>query len=462
MPATKIVIIGAGSVDFGLNSLATIIREEKLHGSELALVDLNQQALARVAQVAERINDAWGAGMEIKASSNRKEFLDDANFVIVSVEVSPREKLWQMDWEIPVKHGLRQPYGENGGPGGLMHACRQIPPIMDIIRDMEGQCPDAWLINFSNPLPRITRAITKYSKINVVGKCHQIEVGYALAAALLRERYDIDVPSNINLHSDPVNTGRTRALASTGRRHFTIKSAGLNHFIWLMDIRDNITGEDLYPALRASAKHAPPTLEPFSLALFNIFGILPLPGDTHLVEYIPWMHDPISEPWIKYKIPLYAWGEHEMVRTMLFEMLDGLTLGKQSVDNLRDAHSEGAAEIITAITTNQQLYDEAVNIPNRGAINNLPDDCIVEIPGLVSGMGINGVNIGKFPDPVVELMRREAALVEMVVDTAVTGDRDLALQTLLLDPMINDIDRAQNILADYLYQQANYLPQFHI
>jgi alpha-galactosidase len=296
--------------------------------------------------------------------------------------------------------------------------------------------------------------------INVVGKCHQIEVGYALIAVLLRDRYNIDVPANINLHSDPVNTGRTRSLASTGRQHFTIKSAGLNHFIWLMDIRDNITGEDLYPALRASAKHAPPTLEPFSLALFNVFGILPLPGDTHLVEYIPWMYDPISEPWIKYKIPLYAWGEHEMVRIMLFEMLDELAQGKQSVDALRDAHSEGAAELITAITTNQQLYDESVNIPNQGAINNLPDDCIVEIPGLVSGMGINGVNIGKMPDPVAELMRREAALVEMVVDTAVTGDRELALQTLLLDPMINDIDRAQNILADYLDQQADYLPQF--
>ncbi len=460
MPVTKIVIIGAGSVDFGLNSLATIIQEEKLHGSELALVDLNQKALDRVAQVAERMSKSWGSDMTIKSSSDRTTVLQDAGFVVTSVEVPPREQLWQKDWEITLKHGLRQPYGENGGPAGLMHACRQIPPIMDLVRDMESQCPNAWLINFSNPLPRITRAITKYSSIKVVGKCHQIEVGYALAAVLLRNRYNIDVPSNINLHSDPVNVGRTRSLASAGRRHFTIKSAGLNHFIWLLDIRDNATGEDLYPALYASVDNAPNTLEPFSLALFKIFRVLPLPGDTHLVEYTPWMHDPVASPWKKYNIPLYAWGDHELVRTMLHEMMDSLANGNQSVDALRDAHSEGAVELITAMTTNQQYYDEAVNIPNRGAVNNLPDDCIVEIPGLVNGMGVSGVNIGTLPAPIAELMRREAALVEMVVDTAVTGDRDLALQALLLDPMINDIDRAQSILADYLDKQADYLPQF--
>ena len=461
MPATKIVIIGAGSVDFGLSSLATIIREEQLRGSELALVDLDQESLDLVAHVAERMNESWGAGMTIKASSDRSAVLDGAKFVVISVEVPPREKLWQMDWEIPIKHGLRQPYGENGGPGGLIHACRQIPPIMEIVRDMERQCPDALLINFSNPLPRITRAISKYSRINVVGKCHQIEVGYALAAVLLRDRYGIEVPSGVNLHSDPVNAGTTRSLASSGRQHFTIKSAGLNHFIWLMDIRDNVTGEDLYPALRAAAAYAPPSLEPFSLALFRIFESLPLPGDTHLVEYLPWMHDPGSMPWEKYKIPLYAWGEHEMMRTMLHQMMDSLAQGRRSVDGLKDAYSEGAAELITAITTNTPYYDEAVNIPNRGAISNLPDDCVVEIPGLASGLGVNGVNMGTMPAPITELMRREAALVEMVVDTAVTGDRDLALQTLLLDPMINDIDRAQSILADYLVSQANYLPQFH-
>ena len=327
MLSSKIVIIGAGSASFGPTTLATIIRDERLRGCELALVDLNEHSLATVASVTQKMSDAWGADMNIRASTDRRDVLANADFVIVSIEVPPREELWRLDWEIPLKHGLRQPYAENGGPGGLMHACRQIPPFMEIVKDMEALCPDAWLINFSNPLPRITRAVTKYSAIKTVGKCHQIEVGYGIAAVLLRDRYGIEVPDGISLRSDPGNTAVIHTLGAAGRKHINIKSAGLNHFIWLADVRDKETGEDLYPAL-------------------------------------------------------------------------------------------------------------------------------------VSGLGVNGVHIGELPPAVTELLRREAALVEMVVDTAVTGDRSLALQTLLLDPMINDITRARAILDDYLTTFDSYLPQF--
>lgn len=460
MNPPKIAIIGAGSASFGPTTLATLVREPKLRGSELVLVDLNEKALTTVVSVAERMNEAWGADMSIRASTNRREVLAGMDFVIVSIEVPPREELWRMDWEIPLKHGLRQPYGENGGPGGLMHACRQIPPFMEIVRDMETLCPQAWLINFSNPLPRITRAVSKFSRIRTVGKCHQINVGYGLAAVLLRDRYGIPVPEGVNLHSDPGNVGTIHQMAAYGREHFHIKSAGLNHFIWLVDIRDKETGEDLYPALRAGLADAPPTLEPFSLELFRIFGICPIPGDTHLVEYLPWLHDPLAEPWEKYQIPLYDWGGNEAARDFLHHMMSQMAEGVMPVEGMREAHSEGAVELITAMVRDENFYDEAVNIPNRGVITNLPAETIVEIPALVSGLGIQSVHVGALPEAVTELLRREAALVEMVVDTAVTGDRHLALQTLLLDPMINDVSRARAILDDYLVQFEHVLPQF--
>ncbi len=460
MPTTKIVIIGAGSASFGPTTLATLVRDPRLRGSELALVDLNADSLATVVRVAERMNESWDARMTIRANTDRKAVLANANFVIVSIEVPPREELWRMDWEIPIKHGLRQPYAENGGPGGLMHACRQIPPFMEIVRDMERLCPDAWLINFSNPLPRITRAVTKYSGIKIVGKCHQINVGYGITAVLLRNRYNIDIPKGINLHSDPGNAGVIHSMADAGRRHINIKSAGLNHFIWLLDIRDKKTGADLYPALRAAIDTAPPTLEPFSMELFRTFDYCPIPGDTHLVEYLPWLHDSQAKPWETYNIPLYDWGGNEAARDFLNDMMAAMAEGRLPVDGMRDAPSEGAVELIAAIAGDENFYDEAVNIPNRGAIANLPDETIVEIPALVSGSGINGVNLGAMPEPVAELLRREAALVEMVVDTAVSGDRQLALQTLLLDPMINDLGRARAILDDYLTSFADYLPQF--
>jgi alpha-galactosidase len=460
MSVTKIVIIGAGSASFGPSTLATLIRHPQLHGSQLALVDLNEQALQTTTRVAERMSEAWAAGITVSASTERQEVLPGATFVIASIEVPPREQLWRMDWEIPLKHGLRQPYGENGGPGGLMHACRQIPPFMGIIADMEALCPDAWLINFSNPLPRITRAITKYSRIKTVGKCHQIEAGYALAAVLLAERYGIDVPDGITLRSDPFNIGTKHQLAEAGRTRFDITSAGLNHFIWLLSIRDKATGEDLYPALRQAADHAPPTLEPFSLELFRIFGRCPIPGDSHLVEYLPWTHDPVAKPWKHYPLHLYDWESNEGARDFLQQMMQAMGDGRLPVEGLRDAHSEGAAEIIAAMTSNENFHDEAVNIPNQGAISNLPDQTIVEIPATVSAYGIQGLDVGPLPEPIAELCRREAALVELVVDTAVSGDRNLALQTLLLDPMINDIGRARLILDDYLRSFADYLPQF--
>lgn len=460
MPATRIVIIGAGSASFGPTTLATIVREPKLRGSDLALVDLDEAALESVLGVATRMNTVWGADMNIHASSHRRDVLTGAQFVIVSIEVPPREELWRKDWEVPLQHGLRQPYGENGGPGGLMHTCRQIPPFMEIVRDMEELCPDAWLINFSNPLPRITRAITKYSTIKTVGKCHQIDVGYGIVAVLLRERYGVNVPRGINLHSDPANTGTIRSLAHAGRQHVQIKSVGLNHFIWLLDVRDKETGADLYPALRTALKDAPSTLEPFSMDLFRIFDYCPIPGDTHLVEYLPFAHDAVAQPWETYGIPLYNWGDNEAVRLYLRNMMTNMAKGVVPVDGMKDVYSEGAAELIAAIAGNENYYDEAVNIPNRGAISNLPPETVVELPALVNGMGVQGVHVGDLPHPIAALLRREADLVEMVVDTAVSGDRHLALQTLLLDPMINDISRARAILDDYLTVFADYLPQF--
>jgi len=459
MTANKIVIIGAGSASFGPTTLAAILRDEALRGSALALVDLNARSAENAARVAERMNAAWGADMTISATTERREALPGATHVVVSIEVAPREALWQLDWEAPLRHGLRQPYAENGGPGGLMHTCRQVPAHLAIARDMEELCPAAWLILFSNPLPRLVRAISKYTRIRAVGKCHQINVGYGLVAALLRNRFGIALPDGVTLHSDPGNVGVVHTLAAAGRQNVSITSAGLNHFIWLLDISDRATGEDLYPALRAAAGDAPPSLEPLSLDLFRAFGLLPIAGDTHLAEYLPWLHDPVAKPWETYRLPLYDWRGNEGVRDVLQGMMQMLADGVLPVDGMREAPSEGAAELIAGLSGRTYL-DETVNVPNCGALAGLPPDTVVEVPAIVGPMGIRPAQLGQLPAPVTELLRREAALVELVVDAAVTGDHDLALQALLLDPMTGDIGRARAILDDYLQTFAAYLPQF--
>ena len=154
MLPTKIVVIGAGSASFGLNTLGSLLRSQHLRGSHLALVDLNAQALEQMGRLAERSNREWGAGMSISTHTDHRQALSGAKFVVLSIEVPPREVFWRSDFEIPLKYGVRQPYAENGGPGGFAHAARNIGPILRITRDMEQLCPDAWLINFTNPLMR--------------------------------------------------------------------------------------------------------------------------------------------------------------------------------------------------------------------------------------------------------------------------------------------------------------------
>jgi len=192
MLPTKIVVIGAGSAIFGLNTLSALMLSERLRGSQLALVDRNPATLDLVKRLAERLNGDWQAQMTISAHTHHAEALDGAEFVVLAIEAPPREALWKSDYEIPLKYGVRQPYAENGGPGGFAHAARNIGPVMEIVQDMEGACPDAWLVNFSNPMIRICDAVARYSDIKVVGLCHQIRTGYSMVAKALAGDLGID------------------------------------------------------------------------------------------------------------------------------------------------------------------------------------------------------------------------------------------------------------------------------
>jgi alpha-galactosidase len=179
-----------------------------------------------------------------------------------------------------------------------------------------------------------------------------------------------------------------------------------------------------------------------------------------LCEYLPWVSDPVSKPWEKYDISLYDWRERERARNAEWIRIQQVLKTRQNPDQFTNAFSEGAIEIIENTLTNGDLLWEAVNIPNSGYIPNLPEESIVEVPALISARGITGVQLGLMPDGIAELLRREITCSELSVDSAVFGDRQLALQCLLLDPMITDIDMAKNILNDYLVTYRELLPQY--
>jgi len=461
MLPTKIAVIGAGSASFGLNTLAALMGSERLRGSHLALIDLNAETLALVARLAERFNREWDAQITITSHTRHTEALDGAEFIVSAIEVPPREKLWRSDYEIPLKYGVRQPYAENGGPGGFAHAARNIGPVMEIVCDIERACPDAWFINFTNPMMRICDAIARYSNIRVVGLCHQIHAGYGMVGLVLADYLDIEVPDGvISTHADPVIWSRLWQVARQALERIDIKAAGLNHFTWMLDLRDKRTGEDLYPLFAERWASFDPTFEPLTRRVYHALGWFPVPGDEHLCEYLPWVSDPLTRPWEKYEISLYDWDLMDKLRGQGHDEIAKMGDGRMSVDHLRGADSEGALEVIENIAGAGTHYHLAVNLPNQGYISNLPEGAIVEVAGLVSGAGVQGMGVGPLPEPVAELCRREITAARLCVDAAINGDRQSALQCLLLDPVITDLDVARKILDDYVETYSEHLPQF--
>ncbi len=465
MKSVKIVIVGAGSASFGLSSLATLLREPSLRGSTLALVDTNADGLRLVHQLAERMNRDWDAGLTIESNTDRRTMLPGADFVACSIEVGPREELWRRDWELTLRHGLRQPYAENGGPGGFAHTARNLPHIIDITRDMERLCPRAIFVNLTNPLPRLCRAVTKYTSITTVGLCHQIEYSYGMAGVALADQLGVEVPEALLDPTTPHNHSfwqKIRPFRTQVTELLDIKAAGLNHFSWILDIRDQRTGADLYPALRQSFLSDKSGREPLTRDMLRLTGYLPVPGDTHLSEYLHYTHNPASKPWKRYGLQLYDWVDSAQSRDEGWEQITRLGVsGGDELEQLRDTHSEGLYEVVHGVAHDANLYRVAMNVPNNGAITNLPAHTIVETPVVVGSMGVLPVRIGALPPVVAELCRREAERVELIVDAAIMGDRQLAFQALALDPTVDDLDIARAVLDDILESNKANLPQFH-
>ena len=426
MPETKVVIIGAGSASFGLGMLRDAVNTPELRGSIISLVDTDARALEAVSTLARKMNEESGAGLRIEHATDRTQALPDAQFVVISIAVR-RNELWKLDWEVPIKCGVKHTLGENGGPGGLFHSMRNIPIILDICRDIERLCPDALVLNFTNPVPRVCMAIDRYSSVNAVGLCHGI--GGQL--------------------------GNLARVMSLSHDNLTCKAAGLNHFTWILDLRFEDSGRDAYPDLRRSLHDYAPEFQPLSRKLFETFGFYPSPGDDHIGEYLPYATE---------YCPMhgYDFEAAERYKMETWERIGRMVRGEEPVTDLISRRSgERAFDIISGILTDSNHSELAVNIRNDGLISNLPQDAIVEVPAVVGSDGIAGVGIGKLPMGIAALCRTQIGVQELVVEAAVTGDRRTALQALLADPVIPGFHAAEKILDELLALEADYLPQFN-
>jgi alpha-galactosidase len=281
-------------------------------------------------------------------------------------------------------------------------------------------------------------------------------VGVALAKDL-----DIEVPDELTgMHAAVDQYAAQQRVREQIVPLIDIRAAGLNHFSWILSIHDRRTGEDLYPLFRKRFFELDPTFEPLTRDVFSAFDLFPVPGDTHLCEYLPWLSDAQAQPWDKYNIRLYDWDMMAAVREFELARLNDMALEEATIEGLLETDSEGALEMIENQVCATTHYHLAANLPNEGQISNLPKGAAVETPVIVDGAGIHPVHVGALPEPVAELCRRETMVAQLGVDAAVEGDRQKALQCLLLDPVITDIETGRKILDDYLTSYKEYLPQF--
>lgn len=455
----KIVVIGAGSASFGLSVLGKMLLEPGLEGSHLCLVDINAEGLEHITRLAHRLNREWNSGFTIEGFTDRRAALVDADFVILSIAVD-REKCWRKDYELGLKYGINH-YAENGGPGAFSHTARNLAIVMGILRDIEELAPNAWLLNFTNPVPRICIAAARYTKVRTIGICHQIGFGYMMLGNILQKDFGIAAPPKYRFRWDDPKRGETeRHLSESAWEKADILAAGLNHFTWMLQIRDRKTGADLYPLLWERLKTFDPGFEPLTQEMARVFGVFPVSGDCHMCEYLPYSNNPSRGVWERYDIQMYDFDRAEAGRNATWERIEKMASGKGEIDTLREAHTERAEKVISAMVTNRHDYEEALNLPNEGYITNLPEGAIVEVPAVVSACGPRGLGVGSLPEPVAELCRRQITVAELAVKAGVEGDRAAALQCLALDPMVDDPQVAKGLLEDFLKEFQEYLPQF--
>jgi alpha-galactosidase len=442
---TKIVVIGVGSVSFGPAILGDLFSfAEDLRDSELWLVDINAESLDVMARYAGNLNAAFGQPFTIHATNDRRAALPNANFVIVSIAVD-RLATWKLDWQIPLKHGVRHVLGENGGPGGFSHAMRNIPLLVGIAKDIESLASNATLLNFTNPMSRLCMAVHRETKVKFVGLCHQIGEGYRIVNQALQI-----VPTDAEHASREWHD-----LVNEIEQRIHITAAGLNHFTFITDIRDLQTGEDLYPALRVKLAQMPLDFELMSRRMMDVFGLFCATGDGHAGEYVGFAAETL--PLTGYDFNKYEQGGREQwARIKRLSDLQDLTGVKASVRRT----GERAIPIINAMLRDLNQHELSANIVNAGCISNLPDDAIVEVPASVNATGVHGIHVGELPFGLAAIMRREIEIQELVVQAGVHGDRNAALQALMLDPHIHSYAQATHLLDDLLTAHAKYLPQF--
>lgn len=453
MATKKIACLGGGSMYFA-RALPDLAAVRGLAGSEIVLYDIDVEKAEVMARHGARMAEKSGTGLKVRAYSTLGEALDGADFAITSIGGSGASiggvygtGYHLSDILIPAKYGIYQIVGDTGGPAGMMMGLRSIPIYVDICREMEKRCPEAILFNHSNPMAPLCRAMSKYTGIKVVGICHGVQIGIMhLAKFLGVSPYDLETTW-----------------------------IGTNHYHWFTNIR--YQGRDIYDEVRQKMAAAPYAEDgEMTQRLSAIYGYnIAYPDDNHIMEFYPFLTqvapgEPLpygQKPWlgpdgyatrVEQRQPTEAERRAQRQQDLreMEDKLGGIDVPDEPSDHLT---GEGLGRLIESIAQGQrEVY--IVNIENKGAVPNLPSYANLEIEAVTDSQGVRGVYVGEAPLSLMGLLTKRIAWQELVADAAVKGDRNLALQALMLDEMAILPEKAEAMLDELLEASRPMLPGF--
>jgi alpha-galactosidase len=424
---TKITVIGAGSVVFAKNLINDILSFPELSDTHFALVDIDPERLEMAEAMARNIIAQRESKGTVESFAERREALPGSDFIINMIQVGGYESTL-IDFDVPEKYGLKQTIADTIGIGGIFRGLRTIPVAVGIGRDVAELCPDALLLNYTNPMSMVSWAVLEETGINAVGLCHGIR-GTA---------------------------NRMAQYVGLEPKDISYRCGGINHMAWFVDFRHG--GEDLYPKLFAAAKDEETfKKDPVRFTLFEKVGLFMTESSEHTVEYVPYFiqHEELIP---KLDVPIREYVRRCEEQLKKFEgMKEKLTSGEDL--NLKRTE-EYASEIIHSVKTGAPLRING-NVLNHGLIPNLPDGCCVEVPCLVDDNGLQPICFGNLPPQCAALCRTNINVQELTVRASLDGKRDHVYHAAMLDPhtaSVLDLDQIVAMCDDLFEAHGDMIP----
>lgn len=450
----KVVVLGAGSLFFGRQSIWQMVHSPYLNNGTLALVDTDEDRLAKMVNLAKAVAKENGVPLKVEGSTNRREVLKDADFVVLSF-AEDTVKYRGIDCQVSLKYGIRMCSGDTIGPGGIFRAMRELPVILACAKDIEELCPDAWVINYINPSTVHGIALSRYApQLKSFALCDghhmpHVKANYAVRAGIIADR------SEFNAEID---------------RRFDFRVAGVNHFTWLL--KAEYEGKDVTSLIAETLRKAAGTEtnggdtgakaifnDSITYQLYEIFGYIPT-CTAHTKEYVPyWQGLGKTKDAIP---PLSIWETDERYKRHdeMWRQVDGFLSGELPISGYMQSFGpDHATDIIENMVGNlgRRFF---INTLNKGAVSNMNDDAFLELLSEVSMDGIKPLHVGEMP-------RGIRGMQELVLDTheltaeAVAERSFVKLRrAMMTDPLVNSIHDADMIIKELLEQENDVLPKY--